>query len=148
VWCEEVDGLDELAAKLKAERDENTCRMPFTPSEAVAIGKAIEAAEKPKAAARKSPGVNQHTKAEVSGNLPETSTGQARDIAAAAAGMSGTTYEHAKKVVDAAAAPDAKPEVIEAARKMDETGKVDPAYQVARVARVDSGPGAISTGND
>ena len=47
-----VGGLDDTLKQLRAERDENTCRKDFTPSEAVAIGKAIEDLEKPKARER------------------------------------------------------------------------------------------------
>src|SRR5437870_4606286 len=37
-----VDDLVDAAALLRAERDENTCRKPFTPSEAVSVGMALE----------------------------------------------------------------------------------------------------------
>jgi ParB-like chromosome segregation protein Spo0J len=150
VWVEEVDGIDALAERLKAEQEENTCREPFTPSEAVAIGKAIEAVEKPKAVSRKKAGIKTTAITTPSGNLPDTKqdgttpsesdadlglpTGDTRDIVAAAVGMSATTYEHAKVVVDAASKPDAAPGVIEAAKKMDETGKVNPAYQIVKAA--------------
>lgn len=40
-------------ALLIAERDENTCRKDFTPSEAVALGRKLEELEKPAAAERK-----------------------------------------------------------------------------------------------
>ena len=42
--------------ELMAERDENTCRKDFTPSEAVAMGKAIEEAVKEEARKRKREG--------------------------------------------------------------------------------------------
>ena len=134
VWVEEVDGLTNLVEKLKAEQHENTCRMPFTPSEATAIGKAIFEAEKPKAEERQKAGkLNVNTSAGL-GNLPKGSPVRAADVAALAAGMSRSTFEHAVLVVDEAAKPDALPEVIEAARKMDETGKVDPAYKAVKAA--------------
>jgi ParB-like chromosome segregation protein Spo0J len=47
-----VHGLDDAAALLRAERDENTCRKAMTASELHAIGKALEALERPKAAER------------------------------------------------------------------------------------------------
>ena len=47
-----VHDMDGALKLLQAERDENTCRKDFTRSEAVAIGKAIEELEKPKAKER------------------------------------------------------------------------------------------------
>lgn len=47
-----VDGLDDAKLALVAERDENTCRKELLPSEAVAIGLALEELEKPKAKIR------------------------------------------------------------------------------------------------
>src|SRR5262245_52842174 len=38
--------LDDAAALLRAERDENTCRKDLAPSEAVALGKALEDLER------------------------------------------------------------------------------------------------------
>jgi ParB family transcriptional regulator, chromosome partitioning protein len=49
-----VTGLGDAVALLEAERDENTCRKDFTLSEAVNIGRALEALERPKAKDRKS----------------------------------------------------------------------------------------------
>ena len=118
---------------LIAERDENTCRKSFTPIEAVALGKSLEELESPAAKKRRESGNNQHT--EASGNLPEPSKRQTRDIVAEAVGMSGRTYEKAKAVVAAATAPDASPEIIEAARQMNETGKVDPAFKIVQAAK-------------
>lgn len=163
--------------RLKVERDENDCREPLTVSEAVSLGKAIEALEAPKAAERKTkalkagenykcstcgdvfgrpvwhcPVCDHHWHEEDGeckncrsntpgpptnprgGKLPPRaeSSGKTRDKAAEAVGMSGRTYEKAKAVVEAAAEPDAPPEVKEAAAEMDRTGKVDPAFQVVR----------------
>lgn len=108
-----------------AERDENTCRKDFTPSEAVAIGMVLEKLESPAAKKRR----------EAGGNLPQgTETGKTRDIVAESVGMSGRTYEKAKEVVEAASKPDAKPEVIQAALTMDQTGKVDPAHKIVKAS--------------
>ena len=80
-----------------AERDENTCRLGFTPSEQVAVGMQIEAMEKPKAAKRRKAG-----KAPCD-NLSQGQDGtKTRTKAAAAAGMSEGTYAKAKQVVQAA----------------------------------------------
>lgn len=97
--------------RLSAERDENTCRKPFTPSEAVEIGKRLEALLKPEAEAREKAGVKPTEPP--SGNLPEGK--QVRDQVAEAVGMSGRTYDKAKAVVEAATKPDATPEVKQAA---------------------------------
>ncbi len=81
-------------------------RAPRGHGGAAAIGKELEALEKPKAKARQrehgdtAPGKSKNT----SGKLPEVSTGRARDRVASAVGMSGKTYEKAKKVVEAAEA--------------------------------------------
>jgi len=48
-----VRSLNDALSLLLAERDENTCRKKFTPSEAVAVGESLEAIEKPKAKERK-----------------------------------------------------------------------------------------------
>lgn len=163
--------------RLKVERDENDCREPLTVSEAVALGKAIEALEAPKAAERKTKALKtgENYRCSVCGDLfgqpvwhcpvcahhwheedgeckncrsntpnPPTNPRRAnlaqrddppaktRDKVAEAVGMSGESYRKAKKVVEAAAEPDAPPEVKEAAAEMDRTGKVDPAFQVIR----------------
>jgi hypothetical protein len=125
-----VDDVAEAADLLRAERDENTCRKDFTPSEAVAIGEALEQWEHAKAKQRQEAGTNQHT--EPSGKLPEASKGQTRDKAAEAVGMSGRTYEKAEAVVEAAAK---EPELWLVVEEMDRTGKVDHAFKkVMRIA--------------
>jgi ParB family chromosome partitioning protein len=128
----DVDGFDDALALLKAERDENTCRKNFTPSEAVAIGRALEELEREQARARQratraARGQKVGT-AQGGGNFPPPSggRGKARDKVAEAVGMSGRTYEKAKAVVAAAEANPALAPVVE---DMDRTGKVDPAFQ-------------------
>ena len=91
---------------LKAERDENTCRKDFCPSEAVGLGERLEKLLKPEAEKRKkehgdtAPGRKSNT----SGKLPAVSKGETRDAVGAAVGMSGRTYEKAKAVMAAAKA--------------------------------------------
>jgi hypothetical protein len=87
-------------------------RKDFTPSEAVAIGKRIEEAYRPKA--EKAMAEGQKAGGNIGGRGRQNSSGAdcpraIRDdskrtaaVAAAAAGMSRKTYEKAKKVVDAA----------------------------------------------
>jgi ParB family chromosome partitioning protein len=124
--------LENALDALIAERDENTCRKDFTPSEAVAIGKAIEAIESEAAKERQE--ASRAKKGEKIGqaqggdNLPPpSSNGKTRDKIAAAVGMSASTYEKAKAVVKAA---EEEPEKFTPILKtMDKTGKVDPAYR-------------------
>jgi ParB family chromosome partitioning protein len=120
-----VDGLDDAVAALRAERDENLCRKDFSPSEAVAIGKALEDLERAEAKKRQQEGGRAGGKA--SGKLPEASKGEARDKVAASVGMSPRTYDKAKDVAEAA---EQDPEKYgDLVQEMDETGKVDSAHK-------------------
>lgn len=131
------NGIDDALKRLKAERDENQCRKPWSPSEWVEIGKRIEAIEKPKAEERKSPGTNQHTK-QVASKLDETS-GRTDEKVASALGVGKDTYRKAKAVVEAAedeSLPEPVREVAkEAVKTMDATGKVDPAFKAVKAAK-------------
>src|SRR5438128_513184 len=73
---------------------------PFTPLEAVALGKDLEKLERDEARKRQKLGPKP------SGNYPEgkkaSDRGQTRDKVGASVGMNGTTYEKAKFVVDKA----------------------------------------------
>lgn len=121
--------LSEAAISLKAERDENICRKDFTPSEAVAIGRALEELEKPNAKERQSMAGPSHGQGHKSASVNFTEpavTGSTRDIVGNAVGMSGPTYNRAKAVVEAA---ESDPETFGAiAEEMDRTGKIHPAY--------------------
>jgi ParB-like chromosome segregation protein Spo0J len=132
-----VTGLADAAAALRAERDENLCRKDFTPSEALALGKELEALERQEAKGRQQEGgkagarstnekLGRATEETAPGNLPEPDKGQTRDKVAEVVGMSGRTYEKAKQVVDAAEADPSLQPVVE---EMDRTGKVDPAHR-------------------
>lgn len=92
-----VDNLDDAILALAAERDENTCRKPWTASELAEMGKRLEELERPKAEERKGGRPN---KEETSGNFPEVSGGEVRDIVGEALGVSGKTYEKAKTIAD------------------------------------------------
>jgi hypothetical protein len=126
--------LDEAAEALRAERDENTCRLPLAPTEAVAIGERLEKLERPKAKERQQAGVSPDGKAggrgrkKRPGNFPEgNGEDRARDRVGESVGMSGKTYEKAKAVKEAAEAdPDSYGDLVE---QMDTTGKVDGAYK-------------------
>lgn len=126
------DDLDEAVALLRAERDENTCRKDFTPSEAVALGlKLEELARSEKSAtyaeaARRREARRRGEPVEKTGSV---SKGATRDRVAAALNMGATQYEMAKKVVLAAESGDHVAQ--EALVEMDRTGKVEPAYRRA-----------------
>jgi ParB family chromosome partitioning protein len=123
-----VERLDDALLVLRAERDENSCRKSFTPSEAIAIGKALEDLERTNAKARQGrPGQ------ERSGNLPEHARGDTRDKVAEAVDMSGRTYEKAKEVV--AAGEQQPEEFAEVVKEMDSTGRVDPAFKKVRAKK-------------
>jgi ParB-like chromosome segregation protein Spo0J len=102
-----LETADDLVQQLKVERDENTCRKDFLPTEALAVGKAIEErlakeAKERQAAAGPREGRGKKTG---SGNFPEPvngKAGQTRDKVGESVGMSGKTYEKAKKVEEAA----------------------------------------------
>lgn len=96
--------LDDELRLLWAERDENTCRLDFSPTEAVAIGRAIE--EHEREAAKERLRLSGERFGKGSGNVPDPiqGTGDTRDKVGAALGMSGKTYEKAKTVVEAAEA--------------------------------------------
>jgi ParB/RepB/Spo0J family partition protein len=117
-----VIGVENATALLTAERDENTQRKDFTPSEAVSLGKALEEMEKAEAKKRQQEGGR--TKA--SGKLPPARKAKTRDRVAKAVGMSGRTYEKAKEVV---AAAEKNPKLAPVVEEMDRTGNVERAHQ-------------------
>jgi ParB/RepB/Spo0J family partition protein len=121
----------DLKEIVRGEFAENALRKDLTPSEAVAIGKALEALEKKKATERQQASRAKKGQKIGAGNLPApgelpAEKGQVRDRVAAGVGMSATTYEHAKKVVEAAEAdPEGSGHLVE---EMDRTGNVHAAY--------------------
>jgi hypothetical protein len=123
--------LDDAAALLRAERDENICRLDLTPREKVALGLALEGLERPRAKARQRAGGQAGGRG--SGKLPEATTGRTRDRVAAALGWSGRTYEAAKRVVKAAEEDEQLAPIV---TEMDRTGNVSRAAQQVQNARV------------
>src|SRR5262249_22966210 len=118
---------------MQAERDENTCRKDFTRSEAVAIGKAIEDLEKPKAKQRQASALKKGNAPVVENFHHGEAQGKTRDKVAEALGVSGRTYEKAKHVVEAA---NEDPGLFADVKEdMDRTGKVEPAYQEVKRRR-------------
>lgn len=117
-----IDNLDDAQRLLTAERDENTERKELLPSEAVSLGRRLEAVERPKAEERRIGNLAQN-------DAPEVETfhlGKTRDKVGAAVGVSGKTYQKAVAVVQAAEQDPALAPLVE---RMDRTGKVDGAYK-------------------
>lgn len=116
-----VHTVEDAVSLLKAERDENVCRKDFLPSEAVAMAEAIEPLEREmgnrnrELAGRPKKGEN---------FTPISGGNKSLDRVAAAVGMSRPTLLKAREVVASG-----NQELI---RQMDETGKVDRAYQELR----------------
>jgi N6-adenosine-specific RNA methylase IME4/ParB-like chromosome segregation protein Spo0J len=143
-----VHGLDDALRLLQAERDENTQRLPFTPTEAVALGRQLERLELAAArqrqreggrrggmaAGRSRPKDSNGTADKVRKTFPKPiAKGRVRDRVGEALGMSGLTYQRAKAVVEAA---EADPQKYGRLRDtMDRTGRVDGVYRRLRVLR-------------
>jgi ParB family chromosome partitioning protein len=131
-----VSGLDDALQALRAERDENECRKPFTPSEAVRIGKVLKDLEREQARLRQQEaGARGHEGgrgrekppgaicAEGSGGR----NGRSAKKVAEAVGMKESSFVKAEKVVDAAEAnPKEQGDLVE---EMDRTAKIDPVYR-------------------
>lgn len=122
-----VKSLDEAAKKIRAERDENTCRKEFTPEEAVNAAEAIEPLERKAAEARQAEGQKAGGRGRKKlGAESAPSKGKARDKIAAAVGVGRDKLAKERAVVAAARAdPKLRPLVDE----MNRTGKVDRAHR-------------------
>jgi ParB-like chromosome segregation protein Spo0J len=146
-----VSGAEDALKLLRAERDENTCRKDFTPSEAVAIGKAIEQLEAKEAKLRKAQakgqprGIKKDAKDGSSGKLPPE-TGKTRDRVGEAVGLSGKSYTKAKAVC---AAAEESPEQFGAIKEeMDKSGRIDPAHKKVQKLLRDKCPAEWKRGPD
>lgn len=125
--------LDDALSLLRAERDENTQRKDFAPSEAVAVARDLAPLERKAAKARQAvagPKQGKGAKPSASGKLPEP-VGDTRDKLAAAVGLSGRNLEKATAVVEAAEEDPAFAPLVE---QMDRTG-VHRAYMQLRRER-------------
>lgn len=115
-----VSTQGDAISRLKAERDENTCRKDMTPSELVAIGKKLEELKRPEAEQRQRDG--QRLGGQIrqgSASWPDGQEAEARGTRAEVAeaiGMSESTYKRAKRVVEAANDPALDPDVRETAQ--------------------------------
>jgi len=131
VPCMIVGTLDDAIMAMRAELHENICREPMRPTEAIELGKRIEAIEKPEAKRRQkdhggtAPGKPLNT----SGKLPEVKKGDTRDKVAAAVGISGKTYDKIKQVAEAA---EKEPEKFGDLPAMMDEQSVDAAHKELR----------------
>ncbi len=132
--------LDEAALLLKAERDENTCREPFTIEEGVAMREAIDEIERRSAKQRQDASFPKKGQKGFRANVPQSlgniankHAGESARRSAAAVGMSVTTAAKAKTVIQAAKAEPEKfrPLVDE----MNRTGKVNGAFKKLTTAK-------------
>jgi ParB family transcriptional regulator, chromosome partitioning protein len=120
-----VRSLSDAGRALRAERDENTERQPFLPSEQVRIARALEPLERAEARTRQGTRTDKHP-----GKLPEGSAGDRRDKLAAVVGISGRTLDKARAVVEAAERhPRRYGHLVD---RMDRTGKISAAYLALR----------------
>lgn len=120
-----VENLRDAYELIKAERDENVCRLDFSILEALDLVAVLEPLERAAASERMKSGKNQYI--EPSGKLPEGSKGDSRDKVADAVGLSASTIKKAKDVVEAANdEPDLFSDLV---KEMDETGNVSGAHK-------------------
>ena len=101
-------GLDDAAADLRAERDENTCRKAMTASEDYALGKELEAMKRPAAEqAQRDAGRNHGRGIDSSGssdlNLSNPEANKTYTKVGNALGKSGPTWKRLKHIGDRAA---------------------------------------------
>ncbi len=147
--------LDDTLALLQAERDENTCRKDMTPSELVGLGRAIEEQERPKAEERKHEGQKigsaiRDADLEDPG-IRKVERARIRETIGAGLGISGASYQRARRLVVAAETGDAA--AVAAVERMDRSGKITPAYnawkaQAPTVEPTPDLPAAVPSGWD
>ena len=130
-----VASLDDAVSLLIAERDENTCRKDFTPTEAVALGEKLAKFLRPKATERQLSGKDTSGKAggrgrkKPSRNLREglKHTRETAHKVALGVGMKPRTYAKAERVVKAA---EADPETFgDLPAMMDKDANIDKAFK-------------------
>lgn len=137
-----ADNLDDAAKLLRAERDENVCRLDMKPSELAALGEALLAIETDRAKDRQrnhggtAPGRQRNTSGDASGSVAPGLTGDSRDAVGEALGMSGRTYSELRGAYTLANDSDAPAEHRQAAQealdRMDAGEGIWPARQELR----------------
>ncbi len=136
-----IDGPDDALRLLLQERDENTQRLPFAPSEAVAVGRQLRQLVAEDSRRRQQEGRSRGGKARHGSSVPNLNqadgSGKTRHKVAQAVGMSATTLDQAEEIV---AAAEADPERFgELKRQMDASGKVNGVYKRLRAMRAGGG---------
>jgi len=139
-----INSIDDALKILRAERDENTERKPFTPSEALELAERLEPLERE--AARQRRQKTEFPKAgaasPIESGVEKFSTpcgGRASDRVAAAIGLSRPTLAKIKAVTEAAKQDPARYQPL--VEEMDRTGKVDRvSRQLGRMQAEDAGP--------
>jgi N6-adenosine-specific RNA methylase IME4 len=121
-----VVDIDEI---IMGEYAENTYREDFTPTEAVAIGRAIEEREREKAKARQLAQLRQGDRAPVVESFHNGDQGKTRDKVGEVVGMSGRSYEKARQVVEAA---EERPERFGDLPEMMDDSSINRAYREMR----------------
>jgi hypothetical protein len=118
--------LVDVALRLQAEQEENTCRKDFAPSEAAAVAKARLPAMQAlaKAAQKEHGGTAPGKKKSLVRTSDKCSRDHSRDAAAMAAATAGLSADTIKKIDAVVASGDA-----ELIAEMDTTGKVDRAFK-------------------
>ncbi len=115
----------DLAEIVRGEFAENEQRKAFTHSEAVAIKRAVQPLIAAKAKERQKGGAK----------LAQPAKGKTRDIVAKHTGIKRTSLKKAEAIVEASEAEPDNKEIAGLVKEMDETGKVDGAYQQLRAAQ-------------
>jgi hypothetical protein len=128
-WNKVPVSVVDLAQVARGEAAENFHRKDFTPSEAVAIKRALEPEIKAAAEERRSSTLKQN--AHRSGNLPERDKGETRDKAAAFTGFAARTLDKADAIVAAAEREPAR--FGKLVDDMDRTGRVDGPFKRLKV---------------
>ena len=128
-----TDHFDEIAKALKAEGDENTCRLDLSVSEKLALADRLLPYEKAAAKERqKEHGGTTHGRPKVTcDTLPQvTSAPKSKDRVAEAVGWSRASLERAKKIQEATTSPnpDEAKFASDLMDEMEKTGKVSGSY--------------------
>jgi len=137
-----IDNIDDAMKILQAERDENTERKPFNPSEALDLAERLEPLERKAAKDRQRNAGRNHGRGKASiapDKLAEPIKGTASDRVAQAVGLSRHTLTKIKAVTEAAKQnPERYQPLVE---EMDRTGKVDRvSKQLGRMKAEEAGP--------
>ena len=142
-----AENLSDASAALKAERDENTCRLDMSLAEKLALGEALEAIERPKAKERQAHGLTAPGKTNAPGTIPEAL--ETRDLVGQAIDMSGKSYSLYKRALNASKDETLPESVREAAgnavETIKETGAINgPHFRAFEGAMREAGIGRLN----